>query len=371
MNSNRLLLITSEFPPQPGGIGNHAYNLAKAFSENGVEVRVHTNMRSKDGKNEQDFDAIQPFSVTRISRRKIVLLTYFNRIVKAIKLARDCDTIIVSGKFSIWMGGILHFIYKRRIVAVIHGSEVLLPNNWLKKSVDFCLKRFDFVIAVSHYTQSLVSGLGLKNLYVIPNGFKLSADKSIRISGNIKSPVQLITVGNVTLRKGQQNVISALPELTNDFPDVHYNIVGIPTEKGSLVELSKKLGVENNVTFHGKVSDDRKIELLSTSTIFVMLSEKTAQGDVEGFGIAILEANSLGIPAIGSLGCGIEDVIKNGYSGKLIPHNDTRALNEAIKSILEDYEGYSKNAIKWSLQFDWKIIIKEYLMRLYGRYRKN
>ena len=102
-----------------------------------------------------------------------------------------------------------------------------------------------------------------------------------------------------------------------------------------------------------------------------MLSEKTAQGDVEGFGIAILEANSLGIPAIGSLGCGIEDAIKNGYSGKLIPHNDSRALNEAIKSIIDDYESYSENAIKWASQFDWTLIIKEYLMRLYGKYKKN
>ena len=74
MNSNKILFISSEFPPQPGGIGNHAYNLAKGFSENKIDVVVHTNSRSDDGREEQEFDAMQSFSVIRIPRKKLFCL---------------------------------------------------------------------------------------------------------------------------------------------------------------------------------------------------------------------------------------------------------------------------------------------------------
>ena len=65
-------------------------------------------------------------------------------------------------------------------------------------------------------------------------------------------------------------------------------------------------------------------------TLLTPRSSPTATGDVEGFGIAILEANALGIPAIGALGCGIEDAIENYSSGILINYLDTEAFKNAL-----------------------------------------
>ena len=52
----KILILTSEFPPQPGGIGNHAYNLAKGLQDNDFEVKVVCDTRSANGEAEKVFD---------------------------------------------------------------------------------------------------------------------------------------------------------------------------------------------------------------------------------------------------------------------------------------------------------------------------
>ena len=358
--TEKILLITSEFPPQPGGIGNHAWHLAKSFQQNKIEVQVISDQRSGEGEEEVKFDAQQDFEVIRIKRRKILVLSYFHRILKAIHLTRKNEVVLLSGKFSIWVGGLLNLIFNRKFVAVLHGSEVLLPSKYQKKYTDYCLKRFDELIAVSNYTKSLVKDLQLQNIHVIPNGFEISRYAK-QPKELVLPPLNLITVGNVTPRKGQHNIIKALPLIKQQYPNVVYHMVGIPTTQDKLVALAKSLGVESNLVFHGRVSEEQKLALLEQATVFMMLSEHTADGDVEGFGIAILEGNALGLPGIGAKGCGIEDAIKNHQSGILVDAQKEEEVLAAINEIVGDYTLYSTKAINWTRNFTWDKIIKEYL----------
>ncbi|MDN3725300.1 glycosyltransferase family 4 protein [Aequorivita sp. SDUM287046] len=355
----KTLILTSEFPPQPGGIGNHAYNLALGLQNSGKDVTIICDTQSISGQAEEVFDQKQPFKVVRIPRKKIMFFSYIKRIRTAFFYTRNTDTIMCSGKFPLWMGAFLSFFFSRNFIAIIHGSELRLPNIFLRKLTDLSLYRFDKIIAVSNFTKSLISHLDLKNISVVPNGYKILFPT---IAQRKKDPIPvLITIGNITQRKGQHNVINALPNLLKDYPDLKYHIVGIPTEKDRLEKLALKLGVEEAVVFFGKVSEQEKIELLSQADVFVMLSETTKSGDAEGFGIAILEANALGIPAIGSLGCGIEDAIDHGVSGKLINNKNPEHLAEALTDILNNYESYSQKAKTWSQKFTWDKVIKLYL----------
>lgn len=354
-----ILLLTSEFPPQPGGIGNHAYNLAKGLQENGYEVKVMCDMRSATDTEEDSFDKCLSFTVERIPRKRILFFSYLNRIKTAFSLARKNEIIICSGKFPLWLGGLLSFFFKRKFVAVIHASEVVLPNKIFRKLTDLSLKRFDSIVAVSNYTKSLIAHLDLKNVEVIFNGFEMDLTPDLSPK-NEPVPV-LITVGNVTQRKGQHNVINALPTLLKKYPDLKYHIVGIPTEKSKLEKLALHLGVEESIIFKGKVSEEEKMKLLQQADVFVMLSETTKTGDAEGFGIAILEANALGVPAIGALGCGIEDAIKDGVSGRLISNKDPQQFGIVLTEILLNYQAYSVEAKLWSEGFTWDRVIKDYL----------
>ncbi|MBV1923518.1 MAG: glycosyltransferase family 4 protein [Flavobacteriaceae bacterium] len=361
MNSNKLLLITSEFPPQPGGIGNHALNLADSLQKEGMNITVLTNLRSENGVPEAKFDGDLKFEVKRVKRRKVIWISYFTRFIKAMQLIRNADTVLASGKFSLWLVFFLKLFYKKKYVAIIHGSELMLSNTFLKKFTNKCLTKFESIVAVSNYTKSLISDLNLENIKVIPNGFSILKRDARDEIHQKPEQLNLITVGNVTQRKGQHNVINAIPELLKSYPNLKYNIVGIPTEKDKIKILVNDLGVEKNVEFYGKVSEEKKCDLLANSSIFFMLSEQTTNGDIEGFGIAILEANAFGVPAIGSKDCGIEDAIDHQETGCLVHPTDIASIVKAVNVINESYSDYSRKANLWSKDFSWDKIVLKYL----------
>jgi glycosyltransferase involved in cell wall biosynthesis len=252
-------------------------------------------------------------------------------------------------------------VSNKPIVGIIHGSEVQLSNSIAKKLSNWALSRLDHVIAVSNFTLNLVDTLKLKSTSVIPNGFHKMSFEPKQIEEKNNEVLQLITVGNLTQRKGQHNVIKALPLLLKAYPNLIYHCVGIPTKRNQLMELAKSLNVADQVQFHGQLSEDKKLSLLQQSDIFMMLSEQTSTGDVEGFGIAILEANALGLPAIGSLNCGIEDAIKTKESGLLVDPHDTRQIVSAVQDIITNRNQYSQQAKAWSTHFTWDKIGAKYL----------
>ena len=181
MNSNKILFISSEFPPQPGGIGNHAFNLADSLYRQGKHVTILTDVRSNNGASEKDFDDLLKFDIRRVNRRKIIFITYFDRFFKAMKLIANADAVLASGKFSLWLVYFLKLFYSKKYIAIIHGSELMLPNKSIRKFTYKSLKKFNNIIAVSNYTKNLISELKLDNITVIPNGFSVS-DELVSIS---------------------------------------------------------------------------------------------------------------------------------------------------------------------------------------------
>ncbi|MDP3312595.1 glycosyltransferase family 4 protein [Lutibacter sp.] len=362
MNSKKILIVTSEFPPQPGGIGNHAFNLATQLQLHGYEVGVLTDERSKDGFIEKQFDLTLPFKVYRTKRFRISLCTYLMRILVYNRIIKNYSKVIASGKFPLWLVGFYPLKNKKIKLAIIHGSEVNLTGVY-RKITNKALRYFDTVVAVSNFTKALVAFLDLKNIHVIPNGFEVNNETKEFHSMPIikKNDPTLITVGNVSERKGQLNVIKALPQLSIIYSDIHYHIVGIPSEQEAFEHKALSLGVLKNITFHGIVTEQKKYELLQKSDLFIMLSNSTSTGDVEGFGIAILEANALGLPAIGSRNCGIEDAILHENSGLLVTAENSEEFCKAVQLIWNDLSNYKNNAMKWSNQFKWEKIIHQYL----------
>jgi len=354
-----IVIVTSEFPPQPGGIGNHAYNLALHLNTNGYEVRVIADQRSKTGSEELDFDASLPFSVERIKLQKLRFIMYLKRISLTFKYMKTTSHCIATGKFSLWNVAFCRLFFKRKTIAVIHGTEVNFKSALLRKSIHTSLKCFDVIVAVSNYTKDLVAHLHLP-IEVIPNGITISEWENSKEKITLKGKPALTTVGRVSSRKGQLNVIKHLPELIKKYPDLHYHCVGIPSEAEAFLKVAKSLHVESNITFHGSVDDDTLKQTLEATDVFIMLSSESSTGDVEGFGIAILEANAMGIPAIGSKGCGIEDAIDSGKSGFLIDVNDANQLIESLNRILENSAQFKSDAKTWANAHDWLYIIKRY-----------
>jgi phosphatidylinositol alpha-1,6-mannosyltransferase len=361
----KILIVTTEFPPGPGGIGHHAWFLAKELTKReSIHIEV---LCPKDYALDSEvlkFDEESPFKIHRF--RRVKGLTYVLRIIKLGKLllGNSYTHFIASGKFALWMIWIQKLLGKKsKTLCILHGSEVNLSNNLLRAITHTSISKFNTIISVSTFTQSLLPQSILDNagrLRVIPNGL----DKSDFIFKNnieLKGLPALLTVGHVSPRKGQHRLIKALPLLIEKFPQIHYHIVGRAINQGVLETLSKKLCVESHITFHGSVKRHEDLwDFYRAADIFVLLSENQPNGDVEGFGIVALEANACGIPVLGAKYCGVEEAVKSKESGYLVDGDSVDEIFEGIQFCLDNKVLLKVKTVEWSEKHAWSEVSKDF-----------
>lgn len=368
----KILIISSEFPPGPGGIGNHAYNLAKYLNMNNSEVKVLTTSDFAEAKEEQDFDTKQNFEIERFKRFRSRIKTYVKRITRILDEVKkkNYTHLIFSGRSPL-MSSILLNKYQKKIkfVSIVHGGDISTSNQLEQFFINKALSKADLIIPVSNYSKSKIRiKPGSGKVEVIPNGFDVGSNTNYSIKKKFidNGLMNLVSVGTVWPRKGHHNVLNALPEIIKDRPQTRYNIIG------RLADLSKVQGYFDDIKFkdhlkiYGPVSDKEKFEILEESQIFILLSESQTSGDFEGFGIAVIEANYFGLPAIGSKNSGLEDSIKDGVSGILVDPKNKTEIREAINTIAKNYPAFSNAAKKWAEQHHWSIIIQRYIKALEG-----
>lgn len=364
----RILLLSSEFPPGPGGIGQHAYSLAKALVSENFEVEVLSPADYATQEEVVQFDSSKLYNITRFKRSGPVL-TYINRIrlIYSCIKKKEIKHVVLTGKFSLWIGLLLKITNSEiKTTAILHGSEVNLKEWLLRKLTHVSIHSADNIIAVSSFTKSILPRFirKAKEIHVIPNGIEL-----IEYDGNIsEGRVELVgqpcllTVGHVTPRKGQHRVVNALPRLVEKYPKTHYHMIGTPNTKEQVEELAFNLGVSQHITFHNRVQCHEDLEkYYKACDIFMLLSENQSDGDVEGFGIVALEANIQGKPVVGAINCGIADAVKNDVSGYLVDGNNPIEITNAVELCLLNKERLEITSRDWARQHNWKKIVKMYI----------
>lgn len=369
-----ILLISSEFPPGPGGIGRHAADLSLALSNKGFLVNIFSTLDYVDNESIEDFishlhPGIQLFPLKRRGWKTYIdrLNTIFKELNK-----NTYDRIIVTGMFPLWVGGLIKVVYgsSKHVDFFVHGSEVNPHNFLMRWLTHWSLKKANIIWAVSNFTSSLLpTSIQKKNIIeILPNGIHVKEWEPYKDSENYfhwAGYPKLLTVGNLSPRKGQHRVINALPEIIRIFPRVHYHMVGLAKNQTEIKILAEALGVSKHITIHGKLPGRAELaRAYKSADLFLMLSENQKDGDVEGFGIAILEANYFGIPSIGAKGCGIEDAIATGINGELVDGNSASELAYVIKIILENNMKYKSNLTGWIQDHNWNTIVEKFINKL-------
>lgn len=207
----------------------------------------------------------------------------------------------------------------------------------LKKTVAFFYHQADENVCVSKgVSQSLKKGFGLKiNPKVIYNGIKTSSTSKI-ISLNTKAPV-FISVTRLTAQKRIDNLICAFKGVVEKVPKSKLLIVGDGPTKIQLVNLTKKLKLDKNITFSGWVNNVSSYQ--NKANIFVLSSKR------EGFPYVLLETMSLAKPIISTEAPhGPSEVLDGGKYGILVPVNDVHALEKAMIKLATNKKLYKKFA---------------------------
>ena len=374
----RILLLSSEFPPGPGGIGSHAYNLSKELAHNGCELLVISPQDFVPCEESHAFNTSQEFSIIAVDHDKAPLIKAFNRfqlLHHQIKTFHP-EILIASGSRSTWLMSPSARLRRLPWSAIGHGSEFGNANNISVKMTRAAFNRADAVIFVSRFTQERAHLVGVnpKSEHVIHNGadgqwFKPGnegiKEKVAREIGVSPSDPLLLTVGNLTFRKGQEVVIRALPELIIHFPTIRYLMVGLPTEKKKLENLARELNIYEHILFLGSVDQQRLLDYYQACDVFIMTSQRLPNGDVEGFGISVIEAALCQKPAVVSRECGLAEAVEDGVTGLYVPEKDPQATAATINRLLMDSslrETMGKQAYERAkTRFTWDYVGMKYL----------
>lgn len=342
-----MLVVSSELPPGPGGIGAHAEAVATGLLALGWEVAVLGSQDYVDDATRRAHNAGLPVTVSTFPSGGSTVLRPIRRwrLLRRVLADHRPDVVLATGGRCLWLCALALRRKGPGFVAVVHGTELGGPT-WQRALTRRSLDQARKVVAVSRFTADLATDLGVdaQRIEVIPNGadgdrFRPDPERRRRFRARhgLGDRPLVLTVGNVTRRKGQHVLVEALPRVVERVPDVRYVLVGRPSEADRLVARAEALGVADHVVVLGQVDADEVTDAHAAADLFAMTSTNTADGDVEGYGIAVVEAALSGVPAVVTAGTGAAEAVVDGRTG-VVSTGDPGTLASAIVDLLVDPE---------------------------------
>lgn len=273
--------------------------------------------------------------------------------------------------------------------AIPVGRDVTLPvapYQWLVPRV---FRALDVVLPISRATahECLARGAAPERTHVIPCGvdvasFAAPADRAaargellaaVGLDGGAlpDDALLLCSVGRHQERKGfrwfVEYVMPRLPE------NVCYLLAGSGPTTPQIEETVRRLGLERRVRLLGQVPEPMLRTLYRGADLFVMPNVPVT-GDIEGFGVVMLEAGLSGLPVLAADLEGIADVVREGENGHLLPNGNPEAFAGAILRYDGDrgmLAGASERAARFTAStFSWDGVAARMLEVLRGAERR-
>lgn len=244
----------------------------------------------------------------------------------------------------------LHLARLARVpcIATGHGTYTVQPLRSVRhrRSALATYAGFARLIAVSNYTRErlleLLDGAPPppEHVVLIPNAVRAEHYAEPRALGPRPWHAWRYTLamGETKERKGHHLSLAAWCRVAATRPDLHHVVVGRRSGDAyeqSLHRLVAGAGLEGRVHFVGNVEEDEKIDLLQRAELFVHTPVTAADGGFEGFGLVYLEAGAAGTASLGTLGCGAEDALIDGVTGRLVAP-EVEAVAGALAELVDD-----------------------------------
>lgn len=225
--------------------------------------------------------------------------------------------------------GIANIIHVHGVIGKWNKLLDILQYSYLRIFGRQFFKNANLIICLTKSDASEVQQFGCpsKKIRLIPNGVDVDEFKPAKETKNL-----LFWGGRFLQQKGLEYLIEALSLVAQKAPSTRLILSGDGALFFKIYSMVKKLGLEKNVKFLGRVQRTSLPKLVGSCSIYVLPSLK------EGMPYALLEAMSCGKPVVGSNIPGINDIIINMKSGLLVPPKDPKAIAKAILMLLNNEE---------------------------------
>ncbi|GAB6182650.1 glycosyltransferase family 4 protein [Thermodesulfovibrio hydrogeniphilus] len=256
-------------------------------------------------------------------------------IIKLVKILKQKKVNIINTHSGIdsWIGAIAGKI--AGVKAIVRTRHLNLP---LRRNIfNFVHYLPDlFITCGENMRKNLIENNGFPSEKVIsiPTGveekfFYVKRDKSIKQKFGLDQNNQIIiNVGILRLVKNHELTIIAFSKVLNEFPFAKLFLIGEGPRKNFLMDLVKKLNIENSVIFTGFQED--VTPFYSVADVFVLSSKS------EGLPQALLQAMAVGVPVVATAVGGVPEVVKHEITGLLTKPDDADELAENIIKVLKN-----------------------------------
>ena len=373
----KVLVLTNDFPPRPGGIQFFVHALAMRLPPESVTVYAPAWAGA------EQFDAALPFPVIRHPTSLMLPVPSVARRAERILTAEGCDAVLFGAAAPL---GLLAPRLRRagaeRLIALTHGHEVgwaALPGAraTLRRIGD----SVDTITYLGEYTRvrlaralsppaaarmtRLTPGVDVSEFYPGAGG------QAVRERWGLGGRPVVVCVSRMVPRKGQDTLIRAWPLVLATTPDATLLLVGDGPYRSHLERMARHLGVDRSVVFTGAPSRAELPAYFDAGNVFAMPCRTRRRGlDVEGLGMVFLEAAATGLPVVGGDSGNSADAIRDGETGYVVPGVGVADLADRLKRLLNDpgaAKAMGEKGLAWvHREWRWEIVAQRFTEILAG-----
>ena len=246
-------------------------------------------------------------------------------------------------------------------VTTLHGTDITLVGRdpSFEPVITFCINESDAVTAVSEsLKEDTLKHFNVQNeITVVPNFISLEkkrSDAKINRSMYALNDERIIChISNFRKVKRVEDVIRVFANTIKEVP-AKLLFVGDGPERYNCEQLCRELSLCEHILFLGKIRDTSDVLAISDAFLLPSLTES--------FGLAALEAMSMGVPVVSSNSGGIPEVNKHGFSGFLSDVGDVMDMSQNLIHMLspEHLETFRGNALKQAEAFTIEKVLPMY-----------
>jgi N-acetyl-alpha-D-glucosaminyl L-malate synthase BshA len=256
------------------------------------------------------------------------------------------------------------------VITTLHGTDITLVgrDKTYAPVVTFSINESDAITAVSENLReetyryfNITKEIEVIRNFVDVSRFSRKPIDAFRKAIAPQGEKLLLHASNFRKIKRVTDVVRIFANVKKEIP-AKLLFVGDGPERSTAEDLSRELGICNDILFVGK--QEQMEDILAIADIFLLTSE------YESFGLAALEAMAAGVPVISTNAGGIAEINIDQQTGFLSPVGDVAAMSEHTIRLLKDEKllsAFRKRAYEQALRFDIHNVIPEY-ETLYERF---
>lgn len=343
----KTLLVTNDFPPKVGGINHYTAELMRRFPPGEVLVFA------SGWTGAESFDATYPHPVVRWETRNMYpTATVRERVMELVEEERPDILLFGAAAPLALMGRAVERRTRVPYAAFTHGVELWAGQVPVtRRLLSQIARRAALVTCVSNWAAAELRhmvGPGPR-IELLPPGIDRDryhpgvSDAEVRERHGLDEHPVICCVSRLTLRKGQDKVIRALPWILREIPEARFLVVGTGPDLERLQGLAVRKKVADRVIFAGEVPGEVLPQYFRTGDVFAMPCRTRKLGlEVEAFGAVFLQASAVGRPCVAGDSGGAPEAVVHGETGLVVDGNEVDEVAESILELLGDPERAAK-----------------------------